>query len=107
MTIAEPSAPSAPDAELYIDRVEAADDGEVSVVVRCIEGPVRLGARFRSIPGSAAEIDLQVIRILFYRRSVTFLDPVCTAMVTLRGSGALHLHEAVFRTIRGVNPARP
>ncbi|MER6781668.1 hypothetical protein [Streptomyces sp. NPDC000659] len=48
-----------------------------------------------------------MIRIPFCRRSVTFLDPVCTAMVTLRGSGALHLHEAVFRTIQGVNPAHP
>ncbi|MEV6730379.1 hypothetical protein [Streptomyces sp. NPDC051364] len=40
--------------------------------------------------------------ILFYQHVVDSLDPVCTAMVTLRGAGALHLRGR--NTILGVNP---
>ncbi|MER7467151.1 hypothetical protein [Streptomyces sp. NPDC097981] len=96
--------PTAIDAELYIDRVEAADEAEVTFVVRCMVGPVRLGARLRHIPCVDEEIDLELTRILFYRRSVDFLDPVCTAMVTARGTGALHLRGRT--TIQGSNPTR-
>lgn len=101
MTTAEHDVIDTIDAELYIDRVEAADEAEATVVVRCMVGPVRLGARFRQVRCVAAEIDLELTHILFYRRSMDFLDPVCTAMVTLRGAGALHLRGR--NTILGTN----
>ncbi|MFI6000513.1 hypothetical protein ACIA98_08830 [Streptomyces sp. NPDC051366] len=89
-------------AELYIDRGEAAGEAEAVIVVRCVVGPVRLGARFRQAVCVDAEIDLELTRILFYRHVIDSLDPVCTAMVTLRGTGAIHLRGR--NTIQGTNP---
>ncbi|MCX4628343.1 MULTISPECIES: hypothetical protein [unclassified Streptomyces] len=49
-----------------------------------------------------AEIDLELTRIPFYGHVVDSLDPVCTAMVTLRGTGAIHLRGR--NTIQATNP---
>ncbi|MEV0414049.1 hypothetical protein AB0I68_25355 [Streptomyces sp. NPDC050448] len=99
-----PAAIDTIDAEMYIDHVEAADEAEATVVVRCMVGPVLLGARFHQVRCADVEIDLELTRILFYRRDVDRLDPVCTAMVTLRGAGALRLRGR--STIQGSNPTR-
>ncbi|WUH89788.1 hypothetical protein OG900_06345 [Streptomyces sp. NBC_00433] len=48
-------------------------------------GPVRRGARFGRIRDSAEAIDLELTQTLAYHRSVEELDPVHTALVTLRG----------------------
>ncbi|WP_441249024.1 hypothetical protein [Kitasatospora sp. McL0602] len=62
---------------------------EATVTVRCMLGPVRRGARFDRIRDSAEAIDLELTQILAYRRSVEELDPVHTALVTLRGTGVV------------------
>lgn len=89
-------------------RVRALGDGEASrtlrvgLRVRCVVGAVRLGARFRQVVCVDAEIDLELTRIPFYGHVVDSLDPVCTAMVTLRGTGAIHLRGR--NTIQATNP---
>ncbi|MER5863484.1 hypothetical protein [Kitasatospora sp. NPDC002040] len=94
--------------ELAIDQVTIVTPVEAAATVRCILGPVRCGARFDHIRDSAAAIDLELTQILVYQRSVVELDPVHTALVTLRGAGVQLLMSATPRSrwqaIRGTNP---
>ncbi|NKI39925.1 hypothetical protein [Streptomyces physcomitrii] len=94
--------------ELAIDQVTIVTPTEVTATVRCMLGPVRRGARFDHIRDSAEAIDLELTQILAYQRPVEELDPVHTALVTLRGTGVQHLMSATPRSrwqaIRGTNP---
>jgi hypothetical protein len=94
--------------ELAIDQVTIVNPVEATATVRCMVGPVRCGARFDRIHDSAEAIDLQLTQILAYHRSVEELDPVHTALVTLRGTGVQLLTSATphspWQTIRGTNP---
>ncbi|GAA3084799.1 hypothetical protein GCM10020000_84050 [Streptomyces olivoverticillatus] len=95
--------------ELAIDQVTIVNSAEATATVRCILGPIRRGARFDHIRDSAEAIDLELTQILAYgRRSVEELDPVHTALVTLRGAGVQLLTSATPRSrwqaIRGTNP---
>ncbi|MCX4758528.1 hypothetical protein [Kitasatospora purpeofusca] len=108
-----PTEPLAPvghvvELEIAIDQVTIVTPTEATATVRCLLGPVRLGARFDRIRGSTAVIDLELTQILAYRRPVEELDPVHTALVTLRGAGIQHLTCATPRTpwqvVRGTDP---
>ncbi|MFF7334960.1 hypothetical protein [Streptomyces sp. NPDC008150] len=95
--------------ELQIDQVTVVNPGEATATVRCILGPARRGARFDRIRGSARAIDLELTQILaHFGRSVDELDPVYTALVTLRGTGVQLLTSATPRSgwqaIQGINP---
>ncbi|MER6100463.1 hypothetical protein ABT154_32370 [Streptomyces sp. NPDC001728] len=95
--------------ELQIDQVTVVNPAEATATVRCILGPVRLGARFGHIRDSAEVIDLELTQILaYFGRSVDELDPVHTALVTFQGTGVQHLTSATQRSgwqaIQGVNP---
>jgi hypothetical protein len=94
--------------ELAIDQVAIVNPAEATATVRCMVGPVRCGARFDRIHDSAEAIDLELTQILAYHRSVEELDPVHTALVTLRGTGVRLLTSATPRSrwqaIRGTNP---
>ncbi|MFE3527068.1 hypothetical protein ACFXOD_36975 [Streptomyces sp. NPDC059161] len=94
--------------ELAIDQVTVVNMAEATATVRCLLGPVRRGARFDRIHDSAGAIDLELTQILAYHRSVEELDPVHTALVTLRGTGVQLLTSATPRSrwqaIRGSNP---
>ncbi|QMU76940.1 hypothetical protein GXW83_15665 [Streptacidiphilus sp. PB12-B1b] len=94
--------------ELQIDQVTIVNRAEATATVRCILGPVRCGAHFDRIRDSAEAIDLELTQILAYgRRSVDELDPVYTALVTLRGTGVQLLTSAIshWQVIRGTNPS--
>jgi hypothetical protein len=95
--------------ELQIDQVTVVNPAEATATVRCIRGPVRLGARFDRIRDSAAAIDLELTQILAYvGLSVDELDPVHTALVTLQGTGVDLLTSANphsgWQAILGINP---
>ncbi|MFI6360733.1 hypothetical protein ACIBJF_51455 [Streptomyces sp. NPDC050743] len=95
--------------ELQIDQVTAMTPSEATATVRCILGPVRLGARFNHIRDSAEVIDLELTQIhAYFGRSVDELDPVHTALVTLQGAGVQLLTSATpgsgWQSIQGVNP---
>ncbi|GJF35234.1 hypothetical protein KNE206_79340 [Kitasatospora sp. NE20-6] len=94
--------------ELAIDQVTIVNPTEATATVRCAVGPVRRGARFDHIRHSAEAIDLELTQILTYHRSVEELDPVHTALVTLRGTGVQLLASATpsshWQAIRGTNP---
>ena len=94
--------------ELQIDQVTIVNPTEATATVRCILGPVRREARFDRIRDSAGAIELELTQILAYGRPVDELDPVHTALVTLRGTGVHLLTSATPRSgwqaIRGVNP---
>ncbi|WP_030462323.1 hypothetical protein [Kitasatospora sp. NRRL B-11411] len=95
--------------ELAIDQVTIVSPAEATATVRCMLGPVRRGARFDGIRDSAEAIDLELTQILaHFGHPVEELDPVHTALVTLRGTGAQHLTSATphshWQTIRGANP---
>ncbi|AWZ08905.1 MULTISPECIES: hypothetical protein [unclassified Streptomyces] len=95
--------------ELQIDQVTIVSSAEVTATVRCMLGPVRCGARFDRIRDSAEAIDLELMQILaYFGRPVRELDPVHTALVTLRGTGIQLLTSATprfgWQTIRGTNP---
>ncbi|WP_405910231.1 hypothetical protein OG742_42150 [Streptomyces sp. NBC_00828] len=95
--------------ELQIDQVTIVSSAEATATVRCVLGPVRRGARFDRIRDSAEAIDLELTQILAYvGRSVEELDPVHTALVTLRGKGVQLLTSAApssrWQAIRGTNP---
>jgi hypothetical protein len=99
------------EAELQIDRIDTADTADTAkatVVVRCLRGPVRLGARFHRIRGAADAIDLELTNIVFYGRPVGELDTSHTAIVTLRGTGTGHLTPGTpvdgWQVIQGTNP---
>jgi hypothetical protein len=97
--------------ELQIDQVTIVTPTEATATVRCVLGPVRRGARFDHVRDSADVIDLELTQILAYHRAVEELDPVHTALVTLRGTGVQHLTSATQRSrwqaIRGANPPPP
>ncbi len=94
--------------ELAIHQVTIVNPVEATATVRCMVGPVRRGARFDRIHGSAGVIDLELTQILVFQRSVEGIDPVHTALVTLRGTGVQHLTSAAphsrWQAIRGTNP---
>jgi hypothetical protein len=95
--------------ELAIDQVTVVNPAEATATVRCTRGPVRRGARFDRIRDSAEAIDLELAQILaYFGRSVDELDPVHTALVTLRGTGVRLLTPATPRSgwqaIQGINP---
>ncbi|MEU8526708.1 MULTISPECIES: hypothetical protein [Streptomyces] len=80
-------------AELQIDHLRGVEDGEARVVVRCLRGPVRRGARFVRIVGLSAPVDLELTGILLYGRPSDELPTAYTALVTLSGTGT-HLLAA-------------
>ncbi|MFJ6014861.1 hypothetical protein [Streptomyces sp. NPDC092952] len=94
--------------ELQIDQVTAVTATEATATVRCILGPVRRGARFDRIRDAVEGIDLELTQIRVHHRSVEELDPVHTALVTLRGRGVRHLRSASpgsrWQVVRGTNP---
>jgi hypothetical protein len=55
------------DRELQFHEVQSAEATEVTVVVRCLLGTVRLGTRFSRVRDSQASIDLTVTRIAHAR----------------------------------------
>ncbi|RPE37176.1 hypothetical protein [Kitasatospora cineracea] len=95
--------------ELAIDQVTIVNPAEATATVRCMLGPVRRGARFDRIRDSAEAIDLELTQILaYFGRPVEELDPVHTALVTLRGTGVQLLTSATPRSgwqvVQGTNP---
>ncbi|MFD4503302.1 hypothetical protein [Streptomyces sp. NPDC058457] len=94
--------------ELQIARVIVASLEQATVNVRCLRGPVRRGARFNRLSGSAQAIDLTLTQAVVYRRRVTALDTGLTAFVTLRGKGVQHLKTGTlasgWQVIEGANP---
>ncbi|KQV11992.1 MULTISPECIES: hypothetical protein [unclassified Kitasatospora] len=95
--------------ELQIDQVIIMGPAEATATVRCTLGPVRCGARFDRIRDSADAIDLELTQILAYlRHPVEELDPVHTALVSLRGTGVRLLTSVApgsrWQVIRGTNP---
>ena len=78
-------------AELQIDQVSFTGAAEATATVRCLLGPVRLGARSHRIHGATETIDLELAQIVRYGSPAEELDPVHTALVTLRGAGMPHL----------------
>ena len=70
------------DAELQIHAVRCATATEVTVVVRCLRGPVRLGARFSLVRDTRAPIDLTVTSIVRYNHPDRTVDPGHSALVT-------------------------
>jgi hypothetical protein len=111
------------DAELQIHEVRRATATEVTVVVRCLRGPVHLGARFSRVRDTGAPIDLTVTSIVRYNGSYRAIDPVHSGLVTLSGTGAHELRPATESTgsaggswtaergimpvVQGHNPAVP
>ncbi|MFI6439030.1 hypothetical protein [Streptomyces sp. NPDC050759] len=100
------------DAELQIHEVRCATATEVTVVVRCLRGPARLGARFSLVRDTRAPIDLTVTGIVRYNRPDHAVDPGHSALVTLRGTGAQELRPTIGETgrevmavVQGDNPA--
>ncbi|MEU9342933.1 hypothetical protein AB0D74_17170 [Streptomyces sp. NPDC048278] len=77
--------------ELQIVRVIVASLEQATVNVRCLRGPVRRGARFNRLNGSAQTLDLTLTQALVYGHRVPALDTGLTAFVTLRGQGIHHL----------------
>ncbi|MBW8739038.1 MAG: hypothetical protein JF621_18580 [Streptomyces turgidiscabies] len=78
------------------------------VNVRCLRGPVRRGACFNRLSGSAQAIDLALTQALVYGHRVAELDTGLTAWVTLRGKGVQHLKSGTLasrsQVIEGTNP---
>ncbi|MET8075273.1 hypothetical protein [Streptomyces sp. NPDC005303] len=100
------------DAELQIHEVRGAGATEATVVVRCLRGPVRLGARFSLVRDTRAPIDLTVTSIVRYGRPDHAIDPVHSGLVTLQGTGVHELSPTigeagrqVMQVIQGDNPA--
>ncbi|MEV6899856.1 hypothetical protein [Amycolatopsis sp. NPDC051372] len=93
--------------ELEIHEVIETGPGQASVAVRCLRGPVFLDAGFTQLSGSARAIDLKLTRMVEYGREMPQLDPVHTALVTLRGEGVQHLRSSArdtgFQVVQGAN----
>lgn len=94
--------------ELQIERVIVASLEQATVNVRCLRGPVRRGARFNQLSGSAQAIDLTLTQALVYGHRVAALDTGLTAFVTLRGEDVQRLISAPAasggQVIQGANP---
>ena len=104
-----PSPGSCPSSvELQIVRVIAASLEQATVNVRCLRGPVRRGARFNRLSGSAQAIGLTMTQAVVYGHRVAELDTGLTAFVTLRGKGVQHLKSDTLasrsQVIEGANP---
>ncbi|MFD5074323.1 hypothetical protein [Streptomyces sp. NPDC058371] len=96
--------------ELQIDRVIVASFEKAAVTVRCLRGPVRRGARFNWLSGSAHAIDLTLTQAVVYGHRVAELDTGLTAFVSLRGDGVPRLMSGTlasgWQVIQGANPLR-
>jgi hypothetical protein len=96
------------DVKLEIHQVYSCDNATAIVVVRCVQGPVRLGARFHRIQHTEAPINLELTQILAYGHPLDALDPVHAALVTLQGTGTCCLGTGStaldWQTIQGGNP---
>lgn len=94
--------------DLQIDRVVVASLEQATVTVRCLRGPVRRGARFDRLRGSAQAIELTLTQAVVYGHRVAALDTGLTAFVTLRGEGVEHLKSGTlasgWQVIEGANP---
>ncbi|WP_327425878.1 hypothetical protein [Streptomyces sp. NBC_01236] len=94
--------------ELQIDRVIVASLEKATVSVRCLRGPVRRGARFNRLSGSAQAIDLTLTQAVVYGHRVAELDTGVTAFVALRGDGVQRLMSGTlasgWQVIQGANP---
>ncbi|MGW1623591.1 hypothetical protein [Streptomyces sp. NPDC002172] len=95
--------------ELQIARVIVASLEQATVNVRCLRGPVRRGARFNRLSGSAQAVDLTLTEALVYGHRVAQLDTGLTAFVTLRGKGVQRLMSGTpasgGQVIQGANPS--
>jgi hypothetical protein len=95
--------------ELRIARVIVASLEQATVNVRCLRGPVRRGARFNRLRGSAQALDLTLTQAVVYGHRVAELDTGLTAFVTLRGEGVQHLMTGTlasgWQVIQGANPS--
>ncbi|MEU9393663.1 hypothetical protein AB0D86_27145 [Streptomyces sp. NPDC048324] len=95
--------------DLQIDRVIVASFEKATVSVRCLRGPVRRGARFNRLSGSAEAIDLTMTHAVVYGHRVAELDTGLTAFVALRGDGVQHLISGAsasgWQVIQGANPS--
>lgn len=94
--------------ELQIVRVIVASPEQAAVNVRCLRGPVRRGARFNCLRGSAQVLDLTLTQAVVYGHRVAHLDTGLTAFVTLRGEGVQHLMTGTpasgSQVIQGADP---
>ncbi|MEU0673768.1 hypothetical protein ABZ330_12895 [Streptomyces sp. NPDC006172] len=94
--------------ELQIERVIVASLEQATVNVRCLRGPVRRGARFDRLRGSAQALDLRLTQTVVYGHRVAHLDTGLTAFVTLRGEGVQALMAGTtasgWQVIQGSNP---
>ncbi|MGW6256891.1 hypothetical protein [Streptomyces sp. NPDC055085] len=94
--------------ELQIDRVVVASLEQATVSVRCLRGPVRRGARFDRLRGSAQAIELRLTQAVVYGHRMAALDTGLTAFVTLRGQGVEQLRSGTvpsgWQVIEGGNP---
>jgi hypothetical protein len=88
--------------QLQIDQVQTATTDALVATVRCLAGPVRLGARFTFIDQHSTPINLTLNHIEVYNQTVEELHPVHTARVTLTGTGADLIQPG--QTIEGTNP---
>lgn len=103
------------DAELQIHELWRADATEATAVVRCLRGPVRLGARFSRVRDTGAPIDLTVTSIVRYSRPDHTIDPAHSGPVTLQGTGVRELSPTIAETgrrpvmpvVQGDNPPPP
>ncbi|MGW5655115.1 hypothetical protein [Streptomyces humi] len=95
--------------ELQVARVIVASLEQATVNVRCLQGPVRRGARFDRLLGSAHAVDLRLTQALVHGHRVAELDTGLTAFVTLRGEGVRHLMTGTpasgWQVIQGTNPS--
>ncbi|MGY5049920.1 hypothetical protein ACWDE0_30630 [Streptomyces sp. 900105755] len=95
--------------ELQIERVIVAALEQATVHVPCLRGPVRRGARFNRLSGSAQAVDLTLTEAHVYGHRVPALDTGLTAFVMRRGKGVQHLGPATqasgWQIIQGTNPS--
>lgn len=102
-------APPGSGVELQIARVVVASLEQATVNVRCLRGPVRRGARFNRLRGSAQALDLTLTQAVVYGHRVAELDTGLTAFVTLRGEGVQRLMTGTaasgWQVIQGANPS--
>lgn len=82
--------------------------GDPFDTVGALRGPVRRGARFNRLRGSAQALDLTLTQAVVYGHRVAELDTGLTAFVTLRGEGVQHLKTGTlasgWQVIQGANP---
>lgn len=67
----------------------------VTVIGRCYAGVLGVGAVFTSVvaaDGTAAPVDLAIVRIEAYQRDLDQIEEGLTARLTLRGPAAAALH---------------